>query len=259
MQAGIVYEDDYSSYAEGSNIAASPNWNATWLSSDTTQQNLFVGGAGGTATIDLQVAKSQYRAIAQSGFSITGSEVATIQTQFQYTHNGQGQPSAFNQNFFGLMVTSQPQWWNGSNFEFGMANRGTALGNTLPSAPWVENWGDHGSIGVDDTGGTQSTSNMLDMVMTITADATSGNYFAQVTYGGMTSSLMNTGIAAGTTIYAGYSVGWDNSGGAKSALTNIDRVTMDNFRISTVPEPSSAIVLAAARLGLVSIRRRKRG
>lgn len=254
--AGIIYEDDFSTYGSDVNIASSASWNATWMSGDATQRNLFrTTAAGDSATINMQNAKSQYRALAQTGFSFVGGESATVETQLQYTHNGQGAPNVFNSNFFGLIISDQPQWWNGGNSEINVANRGPALGNTLPGPPWVENWTNHSVFGVDYDGGAQSTSGVIDVKLTLTPNASTGNYRAILEYGGMTSSAIDTGFAIGSTIYAGYSVGWDGFGGTKADATGIDTVIMDNFVITTIPEPSSLSMLGL--LGLAAIRRKK--
>ena len=256
--ADLIVDEDCSSFTDGDNIGSSSDWNVKWDGTDTSQQNLFVAESG-TGTIDYQIAKSQYRAIHQTGFSLQAGDTATIETEFRFTHNGQGNPTDLNENFFGMQFTTGPAWWQGDNQEITIANRGAAIGNRLPFAPWIQNWVTQSSLGVDTTGGVDSTSNWIDVTVDLYVGI-SGNYEAVLSYAGATATAIDLGsnFAAGTTIYAGITSAWDGSGGTKADHTHINGVAIDNFRITVdaIPEPTGAALLIFGFAG-AAIRRKK--
>lgn len=259
VQAVIVASDNFDVLASGTALDASADWNAKWQTA-STQQNLYKADGSGAITLDMSIAEVNYHGIHQTGFTV-GTGGATIALDFNYTHNGAGNPATgVNKTFFGPIISDQPQWWNGATQQLTIAQRGGAIGNTLPAAPWVENWVNHSTLGVAPTGGSASTSTNIAVVWSLSQGA-GGTIEAVGTYthagGTTTSSMIDTGIANGTTIYGGFSTGWNDVGGSLENATNISSLNIDNFEIDVpvVPEPSSMALASLAALGLLRRRR----
>lgn len=88
--------------------------------------------------------------------------------------------------------------------------------------------------------------------LSVTASANSGNSNLSdfsVVVNGATAGLTGVSMNPGTAV-SGFGFSWDKSG---AAFTN-DYIVVDN--LSVVPEPSSAVLLGLAGLGLVARRRR---
>lgn len=257
--AAIVASDNFDGLAAGTALDSSADWNAKWNAAPSTQQNLYKADGAGAINLDMSVAEINYHAVNAAGF-VVGAGGATISLDFNYTHNGAGNPTNLNKTFFGPTISTTPNWWDGGNQQLTLAQRGGAIGNTLPAAPWVENWVNHSALGVNHTGGVASTSSNIAVVWTLSEGA-GGTIEGVGTYthagGTNTSSVIDTGIANGTTIYGGFSTGWNDVGGSLESATNISNLNIDNFEIETVvvPEPSSVLLASLSALGLLRRRR----
>ncbi|MEM6689688.1 MAG: PEP-CTERM sorting domain-containing protein [Planctomycetota bacterium] len=255
----VLISDGFDSYGAGSNIAG-PDWNPKWQTG-STQQNLFKGGSG-YATIDLTLAERNYHIVNQTSFTVNSGDTVKVSSDVQYTHAGLGNGTALNQNFIGFLLTDQPQWWNGANKDSSIANRGGALGNLLPAAPWVENWFPHTNVGVSTNAGTAQTSDWFSIELMLSVNG-GGNIEGSLTLDNGSSSFTTTpvdlGFAAGTTLYAGYTTAWNGSADPIATTTGISSVNVDNFAVSSVtavPEPTSLVALSALGLGCICRRRR---
>lgn len=286
VMADIVASDDFSSYADGSAIAG-PDWNVKWQGG-SDQQNLMTAN-GGVAFLDTATANSNYHMVQQTGFTLNAGDTASITTDFTYTHNGLGAPVAFNQSMFGILLRGDNTgagagnlWWQGNNqnvtsVSMNIANRGAAIGNTLPVAPWIENWNPHGdngvninagytdvdgdglyTTGVDTLTGLTSTSSVISVSMDLSINA-AGNHEAVLNYGGFTSTAVDTGLIAGNQVFTGFTNAWVGAApNTTLSQTNIQQISMDNFvvDVTAVPEPSSLILLSL--VGFAGLVRRVR-
>ncbi|VGO12790.1 hypothetical protein PDESU_01344 [Pontiella desulfatans] len=260
--ATIIVSDDFSGYTAGA-VIGGPNWNPKWDGGDTSQQSLFRAESGGTgyAVLDTTVAKRSYHIPNQTSFTMGPGLTATVSSDFRYSHEAGGTITAnLNKNIFGLLVTDQPQWWNGANKNFSLANRGNAMGNTLPASPFVEGWMTHGSLGVDTTVGGLSHWLRVDWELTDNGSTILGQATitdldtATVRY---TSTQIDLGLASGSTLYAGYSTDWNDVGAVDIAsFSKIDEVHMDNFQIEVIPEPATLGLISAFGGAVLFIRRR---
>ncbi|WP_041744812.1 PEP-CTERM sorting domain-containing protein [Coraliomargarita akajimensis] len=256
----VIFQDDFSSYGDGGSLNGA-NWNPKWQTG-TNQQNLIMGTGSGTAAFDLSQAERNYHMSSQYGFSLTGSDTASMSIDFRYTHNDQGNLTTnLNTAFFQLGFTTSPDWYDGANKTGGAANRGDGLGLAFGGSPWVGGNELHLDSGIDTSAGGTS------QWFTLSADVTvvDGTYW-------LTHSLtlvdgtvifegpaVDTGTIAGTEIYSLITTGWNNVGpDALGDYTNITGVEMDNFvATSSVPEPSAyALLVGAIALGSVITRRR---
>ncbi|MGB7323554.1 MAG: PEP-CTERM sorting domain-containing protein [Rubripirellula sp.] len=265
-KADLIFMDDFSGFSANQEInynsGTGSTWKQKWDGNDATQRNLIKATGTGGATLDTSIAVRNYHALAQTAFSISAGETAVVSSDFQYTH-GAGVAANVNKNFFGLLVSTTPDWWSGTNKAMSVANRGAAIGNLLPVAPWTENWVLHANLGVDTlTGG---TSDWLNASMNLSINA-SGNYegILEITKVAddssvFTSSPVDLGLVAGTSLYAGYTTDWNNSPDSIASVNNITSLGLNNFSISVtaVPEPSSLALVGLAG-GLMAVRRRKR-
>ncbi len=271
VQASTVFTEDFSSYGAGTSIGT-PNWNQKWDGTDTTQQNLFTGEAGGTAVLDMSAAKSNYHLVSQTGVSINAGGEITISVDMQFEQNGLGNGASANTNIFGTLISTGDKWFNGTNKDLSIANSNAAVRNRLPVAPWVENWQQWSTLGVDfdanvglpaGTSPVVQVSDWFTQTTTITVNA-AGNYSAVAMFTdgndfSMTTSPIDLGIAAGTTIYPGLTTAWHAGTTTKETETNVSAARVDNFSVSVVPEPGNVplIMTGLAFLFVVGLRATK--
>lgn len=261
--------DDFGSYASGASLNGA-NWNPKWQS-ESDQQDLFTGSGSGTAILDTSTAIENYHTPSQVGFSLTGSDTATIQIDFNYTL-GAGTFNTFNESFLALGITTSPNWWAGSQKYHSVVNRGNAIGTSLPVAPWVEQWIPQSSVGVTgvsvDAGvatiAADTTSNWLTLVTTV--DVSGGFYRIKSDIYTIGGTLLSTGgtanatdIAEGTIIYSSMTTGFNGEVGTVQDVTGVKQVEVDNFSlVSTVPEPGTyALIAGMLALSSVMVRRRQ--
>jgi len=258
--AAVLVSDNFDGLSADTAMDSSSDWQAKWQTG-TTQQNLYKADGAGGIVLDMSVAELNYHALHQTGFTIAANSSATISLDFTYTHNGGGNPATgVNKTFFGPMVSNTANWWDGSNTMLPMSQRGGAIGNNLTAAPWVENWASHSSLGVSQNGGVADTSNIINLTWTLTDNGTTIDAAGTFTSGAntYTTTSFDTGIATGTTLYGGFSTGWNNVGGSLENATNISSLSIDNFEISSpdvVPEPSSLLIASLSVFGLLRRRR----
>lgn len=253
--ATVIVQDDFSSYSGTINGA---NWNPKWIAGD--QQNLLLANDG-VATLDTSVAEANYYTPNKNGFTIGSGVTATIQSDFRYTHEAGGNITTnFNKSAFGLLLTTTPNWWDGTNKDVSMANRGDALGHTTPGAPYINGWKTHGSLSVNTTTGGQSEWFTLQMHL----DSSNGTVWAQsdMLYEGGTvvqsGVRWNTGIADSSTLYGGYTTGWNGVDGGTNSISSFSKITevqMDNFAIETIPEPATISLIVLFSGSILFIRR----
>ncbi|MDF7824848.1 family 16 glycosylhydrolase [Pontiellaceae bacterium B12227] len=232
--AGVVVSEDFSSYISGVPIIGT-----LWDAKDNggSQQELFSGRDNAFGALD-GAAESNYHIPHQTGFTISSGQVAVVCSDFRYVYVGGGQiTNNMNKNVFGLLVSTSPDWESGTNNGFYIAQRGGAIGNRLPEAPWVEGWVAHSSLGVNTANA--DTSNWFRVEWTIRD--VSGSLFAKavLTDGvsvNYTSSEVDLGISTGTELFAGYSTGGNSTGLSIEAFGKISEVHMDNFEVKVVGE-----------------------
>lgn len=256
--ATVIVSDDFSSYSGSINGA---NWNPKWDGGDTSQQNLLLAN-GGVATLDTSIAKAHYYTPNKTGFTIGSGVTATIKSDFRYTHEAGGNISVnLNKSAFGLLLTTSSNWWDGTNKDVSMSNRGGAMGHTSPAAPFINGWKTHGSLSVNTTDGGQSEWFTLQMNL----DASNGTVWVQsdMLYEGGTvvqsGVRWDTGIADSSTLYGGFTTGWNGVDGGTnsvSSFSKISEVQMDNFSIETIPEPATLGLVAFFAGATLFIRRR---
>ncbi len=221
------------------------------------------------ATIDLSKAYRHYTVTNQTGFTIDTGDTVVVSSDIRYTHNGLGEPAAFNWGTFGLAVFNGNTWWTGVRDDIAVASRGGAIGTRLPAAPWIEGWLSHASLGVDfeanldDQGEpiaedqrvpqvsdwlrqewtlTVNGSGFVEGVATITSLEDSSVTFTTTPYE-LGKLNGGAGYSSGATLYGGYNTGWDsgldhdndpltdNQVVAKELITNFSRSDVDNFSV----------------------------
>ncbi|WP_411847279.1 PEP-CTERM sorting domain-containing protein [Roseibacillus persicicus] len=254
-----IVSDNFDGLAAGAAMDASADWNAKWATG-TTQQNLYKGDGSGGVNLDMSVAEVNYHALNQTGFVVggTGFSSVTISFDFNYTHNGGGNPATgVNKAFFGALISDQPQWWSGSSNTFTIANRGGAIGNNVSGAPFIEGWATHSSMGVDPNAGGTSSNINLSWVLTDNGTTIDAQAIYVRAGGSFTSTSWDTGVPSGTTLYGGFSTGWNDVGGTLENATNISSINLDNFAITgaPIPEPSAVFLVGLAGLGIFRRRR----
>lgn len=265
LQSAAIITEDFSSYTANQDIASSTNWNAKWQTG-TDQQNLYKASGSGSASLDLGIATNNYHATHQTGFSLRGTDTATISLDIRATHNGGGNTAPTNKGFFGLGFSTQNQWWDnsGTRVDARLANRNGALGMPIAQDPWVEGWVTWNSLGVDPNGGVDSTSDWITEELTISISG--GTYWSQAVLKDASGTVLftgtgiDTGVASDTVIYATMTNGYSSANGDGSltteAYTNINSIEVDNFVVNLVPEPRTyAMILGLLVLGFVCLRR----
>ncbi|QDT67511.1 hypothetical protein MalM25_04100 [Planctomycetes bacterium MalM25] len=252
-----IYVDNFDSYDAGSDIGG-PNWQPKWAA-DSTQQALFKAAAGGEGygVIDTTVAERQYRVNGKSGFSLLAGDTVNVAADFRYHLEAGGDaPAVFNSNVIGLQLSDSENWWAGSRKSVSLANRGPAMGNRLPVAPWVQNWIPHTSLGIADPalGGISEwiNINLELMVSDGTALTTAGDMIpAGNIYGSATftpeslagepvenlpvTDVLDLGYTAGTMLYAGFTTDWTSVAEGEpttvSSYASVSEVNIDNFSL----------------------------
>lgn len=235
--------DDFGGYAAGSNIGL-PNFGAKWDNGDPSQRNLFKAdaGGGGFAVLDTTIAKRNYHVNGKVAFVLGAGKTAKIASDFRYSHEAGGNITAnLNKNAFGLQVSTSPDWWNGTRKSFSMANRGGAMGNTLPVAPWIEGWETHSSLGVNTTTGGLSDWLRIEWELVDNGASVLGQAsISNLTTGSLLyqSTQADLGLPSGATLYAGYTTDWNDVGSTNIAsFSKIDAVHMDNFLVTVADTP----------------------
>lgn len=261
--AAILVSDNFDGLAAGTNMGASADWNAKWASA-STQQGLYKADGSGAINLDTTVAEVNYHALHQTGFVVGGSghASATISLDFNYTHDGSGNNpgGGVNKTFFGTYISDTAAWWSGSGYDLRMSYRGGAIGNNLPAAPWVENWVNDTALGVDHDGGVAGTSSTIGISWVLTDNGTTIDAAGSYTAAGNTYTIssFDTGFASGTTLYGGFTTGWNDVGGTIDNATSITNINIDNFAITApdpIPEPTSIVLVSLASLGIFRRRR----
>ncbi|MDP4883371.1 MAG: PEP-CTERM sorting domain-containing protein [Opitutales bacterium] len=255
-----VVTDGFDTYGANA-VLAMPNWNVKWDGGDATQQNLItMSGTNDYAVLDTSVAKRNYHAINQTSWTMSAGTTATIGFDFRYDHLAGGDITGdFNKAFLAVLVSTNNAWWASGVKTFNIVNRGSAIGSSLQIAPWVEGWVPHASVGVDTTAGGLSDTLRVELLLTDNGTTILGQ--ASIFNGASllyTSTEYDMVIASASTLYAGFTTGFNNVGNiAISEVNNIDSIQIDNFSVTTVPEPSTFALLAGMfALGSVMMRRR---
>ena len=151
VMASTIFYDDFGSYGSGS--VGGVDWYPKWDNNDATQRNLLSGdGSGSYAVLDTSAAKVNYHCIVKHGFSLTGSEIATISTSMRYQHNAAGETPRKNKPFFSLLINTSENWWSGTLEYKAVVNRGGAIGLAHDGGGglWVEHWINHTTLGFSD-------------------------------------------------------------------------------------------------------------
>lgn len=238
-KGATIFYDDFSSYGSGS--IGGVDWYPKWDNNDVTQRNLLTGdGSGSYAVLDTSATKINYHCIAQQGFSLTGSETATISTSMRYEHNSAGETPRKNKPFFSLMINTSQNWWEGTLEYKAVVNRGGAIGLAHDGGGglWVEHWIDHTTLGFS---GNPSAGLSDWIVVKSTVSVQNGVYmFDTDLYRADGFTLLADGtpqvstIAAGTTIYAGITTGWNSyTSMTIEEMNHISEVHIDYFMIQT--------------------------
>lgn len=271
--------DDFDTGGTGTGILSGTNgnWSAKWLGTgDTTQRDLYdntaAAGVGGTngVVLDVTTARRQYNAIHQDGLTcpIGVGNTLTLRSDMQVAVNG-NTPTQ-NNNFFGLQVSTTPNWWDGSNIDYTLSRRGNATqqvfgvnGNT--------GWDNVNQYGLPGGANPVGTSDWFSMEIVLTDNGTTYDavmtlYRPDGSFSAAHQVSTTTTIASGSTVYGGYTTGWNSVDPAGTAVptdiqtySNVTGVTVDNFSFigaHAVPEPASLAILAFAGIGLVTRRRR---
>ncbi|VGO17461.1 hypothetical protein PDESU_06057 [Pontiella desulfatans] len=248
--AAVVFEDDFSSYAEGQTING-VNWNPKWDgNNDLTQQDLMTA-TNGYVKFDTSIAKRNYFCPSKHGFSVASNKYAVIGSDFRYFHEPGGNitepPNKANQGAFGLLISTTPTWWDGVNKSFQMCNRGSHMGNKVPVDPWQEGWQSHlTTFGVDTTAGGFSDWFRIEWTVVqgeINYEATAKLFKANGD-GIYTATTVDLGITNGATLYAGFSPGWNDINTNIAQISKFSEVDMDNFKVEVVTIPNTRTIFS---------------
>ncbi|QBG46574.1 PEP-CTERM sorting domain-containing protein [Verrucomicrobia bacterium S94] len=225
-----------------------------WIQKWTATQNSLFNNGGTTANLS-GLAEANYHAYMDTGFSLTGSETGTISSDIRLEHTGIA-PTAVNENFFGLYITDNTDWWAGSSQSHAIANRGGAIGNRVNADPWIEGWVTWNNVGIDTSVGGVGSWFSIDWNLSVS----NGTYWGEATLnhdtGSYTMTAMDLGIAEGTTIYAGYSTAWNPSGTNIMTSASMKSIEVDNFSVEVIPEPATLGLVAMFGGAVLFIRRR---
>ena len=235
--AAVVVSDDF----DDGNL---DGWNQKW----TASQNGLFSNTGTSANMS-GLAEVNYHAFNTAGFSLSAGEIGYVRSDYQFDHTGIA-PTAVNQNAIGFLLTDTLDWWNGVNATWSLVNRGAAVGSRLPVSPWVEGWVTWGNLGIDQNVGGVGTWVDIEWELTVSG----GTYWGQATVnhggGSWTATAQDLGIAEGTTVYAGYSTGWNGAGTNMLTSASMNNVAVDNFEVEVIPEPATLGLLGLSSLAL---------
>lgn len=238
LQAAVLYSDDFSSYAAGTSIAGA-NWDPKW-EAGTDQQDLMTGSGnvGGSYYGVLSgLAKFNYNIPCQTPFTVTSPDKVVVRSDFRYNHLSGGNTTNVNQSAFGLLLSTTPAWNTGTDKTAPFTNRGSAMGMKLPLSPWQEGWVTHSSLGVDTAAGGLSDWFTLESTLT----ASNSTIWIKTDMLGISGTVLvngtlwDTGLADTTTLYAGYSTAWNNTGLNLQDMARFSEVHVDNFQIESLP------------------------
>ncbi|MDF7824850.1 hypothetical protein P4B35_12565 [Pontiellaceae bacterium B12227] len=241
----VVFEDDFESYSGGT--IWGDDWKPKWDSNTNLvhlQQDLMTA-TNGICTFDTSKAYRNYHTPSQTGFTVSTNADIYVVTDVRYVYEGGGNiTNNFNKAAFGLFFTDTPNWWDGVAKGAAVGNRGGAIGNVIGAAPWVEGWLTHSSLGVNTAN--NETSNWFKVVNRLVSSNSTiwiqAQYFPvddQYLDSPLASGiLVNSGVADSTTIYAGYSPGWNDVGNTNiSSFSRFSAIQYDNFYVGTKPKP----------------------
>lgn len=256
VQAAVVMNDDFSSY---NGVIGGDDWHQKW----TQEQNGLITGNGEYATIASTNTLSNYLIQGKEGFSLSGTDTATIDYRVRYVHASGGQPAIKNKAFVSTLIKTDSNWWSGASETQALVNRGSAIGlahdATTPGL-FVEGWLTGGTtFGVNHNNG--GTSDWFRVSSTVAVD--NGVYTLDtsilddsgtVLFDG---STQNSSIAEGSTIYAGFTSAYNGSGTATTfEQTQILEVNVDDFAVNTIPEPATIGLIGMLGGTDIFIRRR---
>ncbi len=258
-QAVVVMNDDFSSY---SGVIGGDDWHQTWK----TNQNSLVTGNGQYASIATTNTLSNYLIQGTTGFSLTGTETATIDYRVRYTHDSGGQTSTKNKAFISSLIKTGDKWWSGDSETQALVNRGSAIGlahdATTPGL-FVEGWLTGGTyFGVNHNNGGESDWFRVSSTIAVTngvytMDTKILDDSSNVLFDG---STQNSTIAEGSTIYAGFTTAYNGSNTATTyEQTKILGVDVDDFVVETsvvIPEPATIGMIGVLGGAGIFIRRR---
>lgn len=239
--ANLIFTDDFNAYTNGVSIAGA-DWQPKWDAIDTTQQDLLTGHSDGYAVLDTSVAKSNYHAPTSHGFIVGSSGgSAVIKADFRYDHTAGGDITEIpNKAAFGLLVSTTANWDSGTNSGIAMANRGGAIGNTLPVDPWIEGWVTHSSLGIDTNSGGSGSWITIELTLTdingvLWAQATITNKATDTLL--YTTTSFSTNIASSETLFAGITTHWNDVGTSIVSFSKMEEVHIDNFSVEVFSKP----------------------
>ncbi|VGO17462.1 hypothetical protein PDESU_06058 [Pontiella desulfatans] len=236
--AQVIFEDDFSSYSGSINGA---NWNPKWAAG-TDQQNLLMA-YDGILEFDTTIAQRNYHCPSKTGFTVGTNDVYII-TDARYVYEGGGNITAnLNKGAFGLYFSQTDLWYSGPDKSSPMCNRGAAVGHNRIDGSGVDGWNTHSSLGVNTANNETSnwfkvvsrlvSSNSTIWVQALVYDVDDTYLESPVSTG----VISDSGVADGTTIYAGYSPGYNNVGNTNIAsFSKFTAVHYDNFYVGSKPE-----------------------
>lgn len=228
-----------------------------WSASNNSNLAHFVSAPGegrnGTAGLRYDTASGQ-----NTGGSITNPVTAgpgeriVMRTDFKFSITStvltEAPKSGVNVGFFGLMVSSTPQWWQGPRTGIQICRRqaqGQIWAFKLLNAPWQEGWNNNSLLGFPDNTGTNAASsawNTLELVLTPAGsnyNMQASVYDANNTLLGAPTGIYDSGIAVTNPVYGGYwnafHLGTNDTGGANTILegAKVDSILFDNFAFGT--------------------------
>ena len=237
VSAQVIFEDDFSSYSGSINGA---NWNPKWQSG-SDQQNLMMAN-GGVLTFNTSVAQRNYHCPSKTGFTVGTNDIYII-TDARYVYEGGGNiTNNLNKSAFGLYFSGDPNWYSGPDKSSPMCNRGAAVGFNRVDGSGVDGWITHSTLGVNTANA--ETSNWFKVVSRLVASNSTVWVQAQVYNVDdqyldspiAVGPLTDSGTADSTTIYAGYSPGWNNVGNTNIAsFSKFTEIHYDNFYVGSKP------------------------
>ncbi|MDF7824849.1 hypothetical protein P4B35_12560 [Pontiellaceae bacterium B12227] len=237
----IVFEEDFSSYTGGTIFG--DDWRPKFDTNTAPpylQQDLLTSD-GTYAVLDTSKAIQNYHAPTTHGFSLAGDDEFIIKTDMRFVHASGGAPDIKNKSFFSLNIGTTTNWFNGTKKDKAVVMRNKAIGLAHDGTDglWVEGWVNVSDLGVNaDTGGTsdwvivQSDLSVSNGTVWMDMDVYNSETFVVLVDG----TPRDTGIAEGTTIYAGVTSGYNGSNSnTVEEITQVSEVHFDNFYVGTPP------------------------